>query len=1014
MNDQNDFKTNLPQNGEEPPRQRRSAQPFSRVSGSLNRAGDGVPPQGLPLRETPAEELPPENPRAPRRPVPAAGYRRAEPLGTAVTTRDFNRPPLEDNLDDDLEPPRRRGPAVLAVLVLVLAALVLGFLLIPTGTGTLGNLKQSVVNQLGGLLGKGPETTQAPAVGVASDLTAAPAQGTAPMTVVFTLSTRGQVDDVQLVDEDGNVFPTALPAEREDNTGLSVWVLELPLDTGYTGSVAVQLRAGETWYPSGLSTNLSVAPPETALQPVQAASEPVEDPEDVRAAEEVQLPQVYRLEADSAEGTAPMTITFQILSDPTVEDIRLVGQDGTIYPTASLTHEDLDGNRQWTLISRFVNPVDDELTAEAFAQGEWIDTYEQIGILVESPEPVATPEPAAESERVPRLVASTRAPQPEPEPESAEPVEEEPIENGVEEIAELAEELPPEEFTPLEELTAEEPVPAEETEPAEAAAPETASAETAAQEAAPEAEPWLTFEASEAANPAQMKAQIFRGTKKLTSYQRDGKLFNMPGPAEYLVRPFGVLTFRASSFRQNAAYGTIKGDLTGLSVKWQAKAGRSAMNAAKGYYYGIGRGSQPVIVKWASDVRELTNMTDEKKLTAKLKEVIIAGEDGYIYFLDLTDGTPTRNSINVGYPLRGTPSVHPKGFPYMAVGQYARKMLKSQGPIGLRTYDLLTQKEVKRIDGTDGKKSKRPLSGLANFDTCPLIDANSDTMVAAGGNGLLYVTDLGAKLTLNDQKMSVAFDPTVVLQTQGAREKASLTAVQSSLAGYQGCVFYADKGGYLRCVDVNTMTVVWAVQMEDAVEAAVALDLDEAGTLWLYTATTLQNRNKGDVTIRRYNAQTGEESWKVTVPVAKEKKSSVTPGAVASPVIGTDGLNGCVYYTLSNLSAAGGEQLFGEKKAVPAALVCLDKESGRVRWTYPLASYTYSSPVAVYNEEGKGWIIQAESNGTLTLLDGENGSLVSSIEIEGVINGSPAVYLDTLVIGTQGADTPYIYGITLE
>ena len=58
---------------------------------------------------------------------------------------------------------------------------------------------------------------------------------------------------------------------------------------------------------------------------------------------------------------------------------------------------------------------------------------------------------------------------------------------------------------------------------------------------------------------------------------------------------------------------------------------------------------------------------------------------------------------------------------------------------------------------------------------------------------------------------------------------------------------------------------MWAVELGDAVQAAVSLDFDEDGTLWVYTANTLQNRSKGTCDIRRFNAMTGEEGWASTV-----------------------------------------------------------------------------------------------------------------------------------------------------
>ena len=72
-------------------------------------------------------------------------------------------------------------------------------------------------------------------------------------------------------------------------------------------------------------------------------------------------------------------------------------------------------------------------------------------------------------------------------------------------------------------------------------------------------------------------------------------------------------------------------------------------------------------------------------------------------------------------------------------------------------------------------------------------------------------------------------------------------------------------------MDTSTLTTAWAVDTGDAVQAAIALDLDEDGQLWLYTVNTLQNRTKGDCTIRRFNALTGEESWNVAVGMTKGK-----------------------------------------------------------------------------------------------------------------------------------------------
>ena len=113
------------------------------------------------------------------------------------------------------------------------------------------------------------------------------------------------------------------------------------------------------------------------------------------------------------------------------------------------------------------------------------------------------------------------------------------------------------------------------------------------------------------------------------------------------------------------------------------------------------------------------------------------------------------------------------------------------------------------------------------------------------------------------------------------------------------------------------------------------------------------------------------------------------------------------------MSATGAQKLDGSE-AMAGVIIALNKETGEVAWHMAMEAYCYSSPVAVYDEAGKGWIIQACSNGTIYLLDGLTGDVVNTLAVNGVIEGSPAVYGDTMVIGTTGKDTSYIYGIKIN
>ncbi|MGN1020877.1 MAG: hypothetical protein ACI4O7_10990 [Aristaeellaceae bacterium] len=705
--------------------------------------------------------------------------------------------------------------------------------------------------------------------------------------------------------------------------------------------------------------------------------------------------EAYDLSAAPTQGAAPIDVAFTLTTSLSVEGVRMVDEDGVPLSTSTAFAMNNADSRIWMLSLSVSDGYEGLVQAQIQASdGQWLDTGKTVLLEIASApqapatptaEPTATPVPVmAVVETVPPTEAPTAIP--------TEAPTEEPTATPT-----VAPTYTPT-LAPTEAPTA---VPTAEptAEPTEAPTPTVAVTAAPVAEAVKEADPSLIGE-----------TVIYNGSKKVTSYSRDlSDVLQMPAADDYTTLPFGVMTFRGNAFRQNAAVGTSE-TITGLHLAWTAEAG--SVKGASSTYYGIGWYGQPAIIKWSKEIRENSNIVEEKRTVSALKEVIVAGLDGMIYFLDLDDGQPTREAINVGYPMKGTPSIHSLGYPVMTVGQYARKMASGTGSIGLRFYNLLTQEQIYMIDGLDGD-AKRPYYGVGAFDSASLIDPKTDTAVSIGTNGMLYLTKLNTKLDVGEFKLTINPESVVMKSRTSSKQKDSYTAVESSLAMYGNYAFYADMDGILRCVDTSTLTTAWAVDTGDAVQAAIALDLDEDGTLWLYTVNTLQNRTKGDSTIRRFNALTGEESWSVDVGVSKSK-TQIT-GGMASPVVGQNTLSDLVYFTMTGLSKAGTQALISDAEAAaPALLLALDKNTGDIIWMQELDSYCYSSPVAVYSDYGDGWIVQATGNGTLNLYEGRTGVLVDTLVLEGTIEASPAVYKDMLVIGTTGKNTSYIYGVKLN
>ncbi len=708
----------------------------------------------------------------------------------------------------------------------------------------------------------------------------------------------------------------------------------------------------------------------------------------------------FSVTGNEGKSTAPVDVIFSATTDKTVTNLRLTDEDGHELEAGQTKAENSE-NTAWTLTFRVRDGYEGIVKLQAAREGsQWTDTEYSASLEIAPPlASTPTPEPAGE---VP-AAAQPDGQQPEPAAETETPAGEDP-----ETAADPEPGNEPENFG--DDMWG---VPWGESDYTAEITPEPTPAPTDTPEPTPEPTPTPPLEAvaDPSADPSIIiSTTVYDGSKKVKNYVRAAKsLIHMPVGDDYTPAKIGVLTFRGNAFRQNAAVGTVS-SVGNLTTLWQVEAGSS--KGATQTYYGYEWTGQPAIVKWSSQVRTGSNIDEEKRTKTALREVIIAGVDGVIRFLDLEDGVVTRSAINVGYPMKGTPSLHPAGYPYMNVGQYTRKMKNKTGTIGLRQFNLYTQKEQKLIDGLDGKLH-RGINRYGSFETSALIDRTSDTVVTLGTNGLLYLTSLNTTFDYQAATLSISPGSIVMVSKAKGQTKAERVAVESSHAMYDRYVFYADMGGVLRCVDTNYLTPVWAVQTGDSVLAAIALDLSSDTTLDLYTANMLSLRKSGPAQIRRYDALSGKEIWKLEVGVAKNTKTKEEAGVKASPVIGQNRLKEMVYFTVTGLNDAGCATL-GVAEGTKAALAAIDKESGEVRWAKALSDRSESSPVAVYDAEGNGWIIQCAENGEILMMDGVTGKVVAKTQVEAQIKASPAVYNDIMVVGTTGKGTEYVIALKIH
>ena len=721
------------------------------------------------------------------------------------------------------------------------------------------------------------------------------------------------------------------------------------------------------------------------------------------------------LQAASSTGTTNARLLLSLTTNQAVEGVRIEDADGNeIDSDVTQVNGSNETNKIWNIKAIFDEPFSGDVYAVIRQDDKWSRTDQSVFVVIAEPTPVpeetplptqvplstqipavfSTDEPTEDN--IPLLVedpsGSTEAP--------------EALAAAVVTWAPTAEPLPTE---ALVETPAEEP----ELNPTEEPMPEPTAEPTEAPPQGPTNAPTITplprLEAGESAGSLKTTDTVYRGKKSLSSFDRELG-YVAPHPDQYTHYAIGVPTFRGDNFRRNASFGAANVQSESLSVVWQSPIG-SLRTEDSGTLYGVGWTGQPAIIHWTLEVRPGMNLYEDKK-SKVLNEVIFGAQDGKIYFLDLKDGTPTRDTINVGYPMKGSVSVDRMGRPLLAVGQGISKLANGKtGSIGTRLFSLVTGKEVYLLNGRKHDTQPKQYSTNGAFDGTALFVCDQqgvDAMIVAGENGLLYTVDLNTKFeypnsTFPDRAVSIEIKPEVTyLLTKSGGEKDALTAVESSVAMYDKYIYMTDAYGIIRCVDSDTMKTVWAVDGGDNTDATPALDMDENGNLSLYTGNTCYNRlgNKNPVTIRRLNALTGDEIWRYEIKCDFDKNQS--SGCKASPVIGQNAIANLVIFTVNKVEGGGSK------------VIALDKNSGQTVWSYSLADEAISSPVAVYDERGEAWIIQGDEGGNLTMLYGRTGDKRSSINLGGAIQGSPAVYKGYLVVGTCSKNNANMYCVKIN
>ncbi len=455
----------------------------------------------------------------------------------------------------------------------------------------------------------------------------------------------------------------------------------------------------------------------------------------------------------------------------------------------------------------------------------------------------------------------------------------------------------------------------------------------------------------------------------------------------------GVLSFRGSCFRNDAYFGTATVDAGKLQQVWQHDTYSVPKGEGGGYsgvWTGTGWTGQALLVRWDSETKAIMNMYDSAKAKDGLVEVISATMDGNIYFYDLETGEPTRNKLTFGVPFKGSGTVDPRGWPILYVGQgdhYKESGKESKAYV------------ISLIDGsvlaTVGKKPDSfALRTFHAYDSAAIVDGITDTLFYPAENGILYRVKLNTNYDKAAGTLTMSPEEPVKLRYKSIRSESGnyWLGYEASAVAWRNYLYLCDNSGFMQCVDVNTMKTLWVQDTWDDTNATPCLEEDPANhTAYLYVGNTLDNKmdssGMGPVAFFKIDACTGEIIWQKEYRISTDKH--VTGGFQGSAVLGHGELEGLVITTYSSVG-----------NGYEGYVVAYDTKTGDEAWRFKVAGYTWCSPVAMYDANGKAYIIVCNCLGDVYVLDGQ-GQQLDKINLESNIEASPVAFDNYIVIGTR-------------
>lgn len=439
----------------------------------------------------------------------------------------------------------------------------------------------------------------------------------------------------------------------------------------------------------------------------------------------------------------------------------------------------------------------------------------------------------------------------------------------------------------------------------------------------------------------------------------------------------GYFTFRGGPMRDADFGGRVKGRPTRIEQVWKyITQVDNTVSSTGSWGGGTGWTGQPLYIEWSDTVMKRFRR-ESPALTADFskREIIVASLCGYLYFLNYETGTESRVPYNIGNPVKGTASLDPtlNGNLYVGHG------IPNAQPIGQNVFNLFSHERTYIFPGQDN----HPWRHWYAFDSSPVVVGGF--LFWPGENGMIYKY----RVTAEGQ---VTLHTTLRYRTKGSYGAAG---VENSLCVYKNYGFFGDNHGNVICINLNTMEPIWRYDNHDDIDGSIVCQLEDE-VPYLYTGCEVDRQGlAGLCHFVKLNGLTGELVWEQQIPTQKLNLNGkhFDGGLYCTPLLGHGDCEGMIFANICQ-----------RDNSSKAEFTAFSTKTGEVLYRTALKYFSWTSPVAFYNERNQMFVFTGDSNGNAYLIEAKSGEILFSDRMVNNFESSPVVVGNEFVVGSRGQE----------